>query len=361
MMARLLAAWRAGTVPMPVPLGTRPAIVTAAVRAAASTGRHDCGPGLAHLPRHGPLLLGGAPPTSHRTAAAFGLHPTSSLLLGVGPAHPLAAELAIRQLVLGGTVVLAGDDPDVWRNALDLYRPTVTLAGAELVQGLRRYRYGLPASVRSADTLRRVLVPVDIDGADADRLTAGAPNVAVTAVYHRPGVGAATGALQPSAAGRAVFNAVPGTVLRVVRPTGRHLPVQRVGLLEASSDIGEAAHYAGQPCTPARTWRTAGDLATATSNGDVVLRRLQPPPTYTAGDGQRIPVAALTATAQRLLGVAAVQVLALPDPEGIVRAYLRITSGHPGLSAAAVAMACAAAGTPIPARAVTVTQMAAPP
>ncbi|GAA2341937.1 hypothetical protein GCM10010170_025760 [Dactylosporangium salmoneum] len=360
MIARLVAAWLTDTVPMPIRLGTPPATVAAAVRAAASTGRHDCGPWLAHLTSHGAVLLGGAPPTSHRTAAAFGLHPASSLLLGADPAHPLAAELAIRQLVLGGTVVLAGGDPDVWRSTLDLYRPTVTLASSELIRRLRHYPHGLPASVRTAGTLRRILVPAEITDTDADWLTAAAPDITVTAVYHRPGVGTATSTLTAGAPAAAVFTAVAGTVLRVAGPNGRHVPAKRVGLLEASSHIGETAHHAGQPCTPAGTWRTAGDLATTTADGGIVLCRLPPPDTYTAADGQRITVAALTAATQRLPGVAAVHVLALPDPQGIVRAHLRVTSGRPGLNAAAVATACAAAGTPIPARAITITRTTAP-
>ncbi|MGI5238868.1 hypothetical protein [Dactylosporangium sp. CA-139066] len=359
MMARLVAAWLTDTVPMIVRLGAPPATVAAAVRAAARTGGHRCGPWLAHLTSHGAVLLGGAPPTSHRTAAAFGLHPDSSLLLGADPAEPLAAELVIRQLILGGTVVLAGTDPDAWQTALRMHRPTVTLVGGEIVHRLRRYPQGLPASVRTDGTLRRILVPAEIAADDADRLTGAAPDIRVTAVYHRPGVGAATSTL--TRGGRAaVFTAVPGTVLRVAGPNGGHLPPHRVGLLEASSDLGETAHHAGQPCTPTVTWRTAGDLATRTTTGGIVLRRLQPPDTYTAANGQRITVTALTTAVQRLPGVAAVQVLALPDPHGLVRAHLRITSNRPDLTATGVAAACTAAGTPIQAAAVVITHTAEP-
>ncbi|MGI5243070.1 hypothetical protein [Dactylosporangium sp. CA-139066] len=59
-----------------------------------------------------------------------------------------------------------------------------------------------------------------------------------------------------------------------------------------------------------------------------------------------------------MLDVTAVQVLTVPDLDWTVRAHPRITTGPSGPSASAIAAACAAAGTPIPARAITITRPA---
>ncbi|MGI5180163.1 hypothetical protein ACQEVZ_27945 [Dactylosporangium sp. CA-152071] len=347
-MAAALGVWLTGGIPLPVPAAARLKTLNAAVQRATGVA-HTCRPWRAYLhaepgARH-ICVTGGVPPTDRRLGDAIGLTSGGTALI-TAPLHAAAIfEAAVRQLLAGGTIVLRHEfEPDDWlATAVETGADWAVLAAEQLIALIRHQEAidgWLPVATRA---LRRVVVPAAVPAVNTGYLAALTTHAgaAVTAWYHAP---AYDGALSRAGGPPNVLTPLPGIHLRIVDPCGRPTPHGVAGLIEASSSRGATSHRADLPCTPAGAWRTAGDIGTLDTDGNLTLRRLEPARHYLDPAGARVTVAALRETLDAHPDITAHTIHVVPDDDGQRRARVQVWT-RTALNPAAVARHCAGRGT----------------
>ncbi|MFD0580929.1 class I adenylate-forming enzyme family protein [Dactylosporangium darangshiense] len=363
-IADALAVWLCDGIPLPIPFGLRAKAVDDAITQT-TTVAHWCQPWRAHLHTEYGIrhiwLAGGEPPTIPRVGDAIGLT-TGGTALIAAPLHAAAIfEIAIRQLVAGGTVVLEPDfTPASWlHTAADTHADWAVLAPGQ-IKALLQHRERSPGWLGIATrALRRVVVPATIAPPTTDHLAdfAAAADVTMTTWYHAPAFDGATATVDRSAT---ALTALPGLRLRTVDPTGQPIPPGVAGLIEAASLAGCAtvAHRADQPCPPALAWRTSGDIGALTSDGRIIVRKLEPAEHYLTPANQRCRGTSLRRKLSAHPDIAAVAVHVVPDDHGRARAQVRVWPRPgivPPLTPRAVAAYCTAADTAVSAHHVLIT------
>ncbi|GAA3251199.1 hypothetical protein GCM10010532_098310 [Dactylosporangium siamense] len=355
--------WLSGGIPMPVPANTRMTLLEPLLQQTDEIG-HWCQPWRAHL-HTGPggrqiTVTGGQPPTSSPVAAALGLTIGGTALL-CAPLYAAAVfDTAVRQLLLGGTVVLRHEfNPRDWLDTIVETRADWAVLAAGQVMALIQQQDNLTGRLNIATgTLRRIVLPAAVPAINVGYLAAltAHTGAAVTTWYHAP---VYDGALSTPGAVPARLTPLPGVLLRTVDPAGRPTPPGVAGLIEASSSSGATAHSADQPCTPAAQWRTSGDIGTIDGDGRLTLHRLDRARLYRASAGPadtaKVRVAALQQTLNAHPDVASHTVHVVPDAGGEPRAHVRVRASTASLTPAALARHCAALGTPCPAEHITIT------
>ncbi|GAB3848738.1 hypothetical protein GCM10027610_070780 [Dactylosporangium cerinum] len=362
-----LGVWLSGGIPMPVPAGTRMTLLEPLLRQTDEIG-HWCQPWRAHLHTEPGgrqiTVAGGLPPTSSPVSAALGLIIGGTALL----CAPLYAgpvfDTAVRQLLLGGTVVLRPEfSPQDWLDTVVRTGADWAILAAGQVMALIQQQGDLTGGLEVATgTVRRIVLPAAVPAINVGYLAAltAHTGAAVSTWYHAP---VYDGALStPGGRVPAMLTPLPGVLLRTVDPASRPTPPGVAGLIEASSSSGATAHRADQPCTPAGQWRTSGDIGTIDGNGRLTLRRLDRARHYRAGsaDTAKVSVAALQQTLNAHRGVASHTVHVVPDADGEPRAHIRACTSTASLTTAALAQHCTAHGTPCPAEHITITSSGAP-
>ncbi|MFC5007489.1 hypothetical protein ACFPIJ_57985 [Dactylosporangium cerinum] len=358
-----LGIWLAGGIPMPVPAATRMTMLDPLVLQVDKIG-HWCQPWRAHLhtePGGQRLYVaGGEPPTNPRVGDALGLAAGGTALLCAPLSAAAVFDTAVRQLMLGGTVVLRPQfSPQDWlATVVETGADWAVLAPGQMV-GLIQQQEDLPGWLDVAvRTLHRIVVPAAVPAINVGYLAAltAHTGAAVTTWYHAP---VYDGALSTPGGDPATLTPLPGVLLRTVDPAGQPTPPGMAGLIEASSSSGATAHRADQPCTPAAQWRTSGDIGTIDGDGRLTLRRLDRARHYrtSAGpaDTAKVRVAALQQTLNAHPGVASHAVHVVPDAGGVPRAHVRVRASTASLTSAALARHCAALDTPCPAEHITIT------
>ncbi|MEV6929661.1 hypothetical protein AB0M46_34930 [Dactylosporangium sp. NPDC051485] len=354
-IADALAVWLCDGVPLPIPFGLRAKTVSDAI-AQTTTVAHWCRPWRAQLHteyggRH-IWLAGGEPPTAPRVGDAIGLT-TGGTALIAAPLHAAAIfEIAIRQLLVGGTVVLEPDfTPAGWlHTAAATHADWAVLAPGQIKALLQRERPPgwLGVATRA---LRRVVVPATITPPATNHLAdfTAATDVIITTWYHAP---AFDGAIATANRTAVALTALPGLRLRTVDPTGQPTPPGVAGLIEAASLAGctTVGHRADQPCPQPMAWRTNGDIGTLTADGRLIVRKLEPAEHYLTPANERRRGTALHRALTAHPDIAAAAVHVVPDDHGRARAHIRVWPRPgivPPLTSSAVAAHCTAADTAV--------------
>ncbi|MEV6927468.1 hypothetical protein AB0M46_23595 [Dactylosporangium sp. NPDC051485] len=353
-----LGVWLGGGIPMPVPATARAKFIDAAIQQADNVG-HWCQPWRAHLrTEHGGrrvYVAGGEPPTSPRFADAIGLTAGGTSLL-TAPLHVAAIfDTAVRQLLHGGTVVLRPEfSPQDWlATAVETGADWAVLAAGQVMGLLQRQETLTEWLPFATGALRRVVVPAAVPAVNIGYLAAvtARTGATVTAWYHAPTY---DGALSQPGGSHGSLTPLPGVHLRTVDPAGRPTLPGVAGLIEASSSSGATAHRADQPCTPAGTWRTSGDIGTLDQDGNLTLRRLEAARHYLSPDAATVGVAVLRQALAAHPDITSHTIYVVPDEHGQRRAHIRVWT-HTALTPAAVARHCATHRSPCAPEHITVT------
>ncbi|WP_131787147.1 AMP-binding protein [Protofrankia symbiont of Coriaria ruscifolia] len=251
----VFATWLAGGIPLPLP--ARGAAVSTPDFPRAPAG--GCEPwkaivgvrdGLYRL-----LVTHGEPPSVPRKALALGMRPGGRALIG-SPLHLNGPfEFAVRQILLGGTVVICPVfTPQVWVTYAGRHRPTWAFL---VPTQLRRLLddAGEAAVAQAASSVDRLVYssqpcPPDLRG----RLLAllGADRVAE---YY--GTAEYDGTLRVGAADGGV--PIDGAEIRITGPQRAPVPAGTVGTIEGRSRVGLASHPLPGACPPPDAWQTVGD------------------------------------------------------------------------------------------------------
>ncbi|WP_370132497.1 AMP-binding protein [Streptacidiphilus sp. EB103A] len=278
-LAQVCAALMAGHTPIAVPPYTSKEALQAVTRGLDLTLDSGCRPWKAVFSidagRQRLLVTHGESPTVPRKARALGMLPGGCALIA-SPLHlngPL--EFALRQLLLGGTVVLLPRfNPSRWRQAAREHRPDwAFLVPTQLQQvwdsGTAQQLTDDCASLRH---LVHSSAPCPPDLSERLAQSLGPERVAeyygTTAYdgtltrYHRAAHGGAP---------------IPGADLRIVDDAGWPVPPGTDGVIQGRSSAGLVTHFADQPCPRARHWQSSGDRGRLTAAGNLVLTDVEVP------------------------------------------------------------------------------------
>lgn len=343
--AAAVGVWMSGGIPVPYPPRLNQATLSGITMDLATqpVRRHTCDPWRGHLhtvngvPRV--TLCGGEPPTVTRVGEVLGLAEAGTLLLAL-PVHAAAVfETATRQLLLGGTVALQIPfSPDSWLRVAATTGAEVAVLTADQVLMLAGST--TPSRLHAATRgLRRIVVPAAAARTDLAPAAALVPqDSAVTAWYHNPRHDGATSTTSDWHA----LTPLPGARLRVVDATGRPVPPGMTGLIEGASTCGVNAHPVTDPCTPASSWRTAGDLGVLDTTGHLRLTSLVPGAEFIDAAGRRVPVRTFRAGLSEHSQVTSCDVYVVPDHTGTPRARIVLATTR-DVDPAAITQYCAAA------------------
>ncbi len=330
------AAWASDAVPFP----TSPTVPR--LPAGIDQAGHTCRPWKVVLSAAGgtyrAFVTGGEPPTAPRKAVAVGLNRLGTALF----ASPLyfngPFEFAVRQLLLGGTVVLLPRfDPVRWVQLAAATRPDWAFLAPiqirRLLDGVR------PASLADAlSSIQTVLhtaapCPPDIHARLVD--LAGPHRVAE---FYGAAEYDGTFAWASSAARGAL--PISGAELRVVDAHRRPVAAGVVGTIEGRSAAGLVGHYADEPCAVASVWRTVGDQGRFSEEGRLTVTDVDTSGRAIVG-GVKVALSHIHDVIAAHPAVGACQVIPVPDAEygQIITVRVRVTQP---LTAAALGEHCAA-------------------
>ncbi|ETA01241.1 hypothetical protein CcI6DRAFT_03364 [Frankia sp. CcI6] len=263
----VFATWLAGGIPLPLPAHGASELARTLPR----TPGAGCEPWKAVLGidegRYRLLVTHGEPPSVPRKALALSMRPDGCALIS-SPLHLNGPfEFAVRQILLGGTVVICPVyAPEVWVTYADRHRPSwIFLVPTQL----RRLfdDVGETVVAQAAASVDRLVYssqpcPPDLRA----RLLAVFGAERIAEYYGSAGY---DGTLRiGDAAGGVPIN---GAEIRICGPDGAPAPAGTVGTVEARSDVGLASHFLPEGCPPPGAWHTVGDQGHLDSTGRLHL------------------------------------------------------------------------------------------
>jgi acyl-CoA synthetase (AMP-forming)/AMP-acid ligase II len=338
------AAWLAGCAPFPLPphvprslaarltanaarrpKGCRPWKVVAS----AATGRADRA-----------LVTHGEPPSSSRKALALGMRPGGSALI----ASPLylngPLEFTLRQLLLGGTVILAPRfTPPVWAAFARAHRPRwaflvptqirrllAALPPAVLTEAITGLDLLLHSSEPCPPALRRCLCGL-LGGERVGEYYGAAEYDGTFRYASDPLPGAAP---------------IPGAELRVVDHDRLPAAAGATGVIEGRSTAGIVSHPAGQDCLcpTAGSWRTVGDRGRLIMRGRLTVTSVAVPGRAIVG-GINVALGQVSSVLLTHPAIADCRVKAVPDPGYGQVVAAEITAADPDLTTSQLHAYCA--------------------
>jgi acyl-CoA synthetase (AMP-forming)/AMP-acid ligase II len=256
---QVCAALMVGRTPLVLPARVPEAVALRAVRAARRAG---CRPWKAVLAVSGdrqvPVLTHGESPAAPRKARALGLRPGGRALFAA-PMHLNGPfEFALRQLLLGGCIILAPRfEAEQWLESVRGHKPDWVFLVPTQIQQVWDARP--PRELHNACSSLRLLVhssapcPPQLRQRVADVL--GPERVAE---YY--GTSLYDGTFSPYTSRGAGGSPLPDTELRIVDSGRRPVAAGTQGAIEGRSRAGLISHRTDQPCTGRSEWQSAGDL-----------------------------------------------------------------------------------------------------
>jgi acyl-CoA synthetase (AMP-forming)/AMP-acid ligase II len=272
------AAWIAGLTPLPVPPRAA-AVIRAETRTLDPAGLH-CHPWKAvvrvHEGRSDVVVTHGESPACPRKAHALGMTHAGSAMI----ASPLYLngpfELAVRQLLLGGTILLqAPFCHATWLSMAAAHRPTWAFLVPTQVRRLINSA-GLPSVIEATRSLDRLLISSQPVPADLARALGEAFDPGRVAVYY--GTTEYDGTLtvlgpEPVTAGAPIR----GAALRIVDQDGAVVGTGKPGIIQGRSRTGSITHRLREPCLPPSRWHSVGDRGRLTDEGTLELLSVDVP------------------------------------------------------------------------------------
>jgi hypothetical protein len=247
---------------------------------------------------------------------------------------PLAVEAALRQVLAGGTAVLAGPfEPERWLRLCATLSPDWALCtSTQLGRLLAQPGPGLTAAVAGVRTLMidgqcpAPLRAAALRALPADRLT----QYYATPLYHgASSTGAALAAAEPE------HTVLPGAALHVV---GDHADAPGGhGLIKGRAH----SHPVGTPCPRPGAFAGWGERGAMTDAGRLIVTDTRVPGRAVI-DGVGVALGRVHATLARHPSLTGVEVTASDDGFGAERLGARVQTANPALDEAALRTWCAA-------------------
>lgn len=332
----VFAIWLAGGIPLPLP-ASGAAMPAEAFSLAPGAG---CEPWKAVVGVHDglyrPLVTHGERPSVPRKALALGMHPDGRVAIS-SPLHLNGPfEFAVRQLLLGGTVVICPVfTPEVWVTYVGRHRPTwVFLVPTQL----RRLLDSISETTlaRATSSVTRLLhssqpCPPDLRGRllavlDAERVA----EYYGTAEYDGTlRVGAADGGLP-----------IDGVEMRITGPDGAPVPAGTIGTIEARSRVGLSSHSLPGACPLPDAWQTVGDQGHFDGTGRLHLTSVAVSGRVIVG-GINVALAHVRAVLAAHPAINHCTVSAVPDAVYGHRLTAEVHTQHPTLTAEEMHTYCA--------------------
>lgn len=256
---QVCASLMVGRTPLVLPSRVPEAEALSAVQAARSAG---CRPWKAVLAVSGhhqvPVLTHGESPAAPRKARALGMQPGGRALFAA-PMHLNGPfEFALRQLLLGGCIILAPRfDAEQWLESVRGHKPDwAFLVPTQIQQVCDAHP---PREFHSACSSLRLLLHSSAPCPPQlrHRLAAALGPERVAEYY---GTTLYDGTFSPYTSRGAGGSPLPDTELRIVDPGRWPVAAGTQGAIEGRSRAGLISHRTDQPCTGRPEWQSVGDL-----------------------------------------------------------------------------------------------------
>ncbi|ABD11184.1 Acyl-CoA synthetases (AMP-forming)/AMP-acid ligases II-like [Frankia casuarinae] len=335
-LVEVFATWLAGGIPLP--LSARGAAVSTPDFPRAPAG--GCEPWKAIVGvcdgLYRPLVTHGEPPSVPRKALALGLRPDGRALIG-SPLHLNGPfEFAVRQILLGGTVVICPVfTPQVWVTYAGRHRPTWAFL---VPTQLRRLLddAGETAVAKAASSVDRLVYssqpcPPDLRG----RLLALLGGDRLAEYY---GTAEYDGTLRVGAADGGV--PIDGAEIRITGPQRVPVPAGTVGTIEGRSRVGLASHPVPGACPPSGAWQSVGDRGHLDGTGRLHVASVAVPGRAIVG-GVNVAVAQVRVVLAAHPAISDCTVSVVPDAVYGHRLTARACTRHPTLTAEEIHAYCA--------------------
>ncbi|MEU5662121.1 class I adenylate-forming enzyme family protein [Streptomyces longwoodensis] len=256
---QVCAALMVGRTPLVLPARVPAAEALHAVQAARSS---DCRPWKAILAVSGhgqvPVLTHGESPAAPRKARALGMRPGGRALFAAPMYLNGPFEFALRQLLLGGSIILAPRfEAEQWLERVREHKPDWAFLVPTQIQQV--WDALPPRALHDACTSLRLLVHSSAPCPPQLRRRLG-DTLGPERVAEYYGTTLYDGTFSPYASRGAGASPLPGSELRIVDPSRWPLAAGIQGTIEGRSRAGLISHRTDQPCTGRSEWQSVGDL-----------------------------------------------------------------------------------------------------